>query len=103
MAETADFWGLLTQGGELASLILVSVTLVIAIILAMRARSTRSFQFEMFVWVLVLFFSEIPRIVETIGLADISSIGDAGLLVHTASMVLLTGFVGVRTYKFFKR
>lgn len=102
MTEATDFLSLSTQAGEFISLMLVIGSYAIAILLAVKARSTRSFQFEMFVWVQVLLFSEVPRIAETIGLINLSSIADAGLIVHTVSMVFLAGFVGIRTYKFFK-
>src|SRR5690242_14637522 len=88
---------------EAFSLILVISSFVLITYLAFRAKSIRSFQFEMFLFVLVLAVSEIPRILETLGaLTEGPYYDQVGLEIHSVSMVILTAFIALRVYKFSK-
>jgi hypothetical protein len=91
-----------TMAGEYVSFVLIIAGFIVFLVLGLRTRSRSSFQFQMFLFALFLTASELPRILNTLGLISISSIEDTGLELHTVSMVVLTGFVGYRVYGFFR-
>jgi len=71
--------------------------------LALRTKTLRSFQFEMFVFMLVLVVAEAPRIFETLGVFSGGDYYDlVGLEVHSVSMVVLALFVALRVYNFWR-
>lgn len=88
--------------GEAMSLLLIVASFLMITYLAVRIRTRRSFQFEIFIFSLVLVFSEVPRILDTLRLLDVSSIADLGLGIHTVAMIILTLYVALRTYRFFR-
>jgi hypothetical protein len=102
LSAESELFGLLTDVGEITSLILVTAAFVLFVIMATRSRVIRSFQFQMFLFALILFISEVPRILGTLGFLDLKSIEDLGLTLHTAAMVPLSLFVAYRTYRFLK-
>jgi len=104
MSLSAEFqlFDLLTEGGEFTSLILVTTAFVLFVILATRGRVIHSFQFQMFLFALILFISEVPRILRTLGFLNLKSIEDVGLTLHTIAMVPLSLFVAYRVYRFLK-
>jgi hypothetical protein len=71
--------------------------------LAYRAKTFKSFQFEMFVVLLVLVISEAPKILSDLGLLDVSWFADAGLIIHSLSMVLISLFIAFRAGKYFRQ
>jgi hypothetical protein len=71
--------------------------------LAFRAKTTKSLQFEMFVVLLVLLISETPKILSDLGLVDVSGLADAGLTIHTFSMILLSLFIAFRASRYFRQ
>jgi len=88
---------------ELLSLVLVLASFVIVSYLALRTKTFRSFQFEMFLFMLVLAVSEVPRILETLGLISGGPYYDmVGLEIHSVSMLVLAAFVALRIYGFWK-
>ncbi len=88
---------------EVLSLILIIASLVIIIFLAVRTKTVHSFQFEMFLFMLVLATSETPRILETLGLVTAGPYYDVvGLGIHSVSMVILAAFVALRIYNFWR-
>jgi hypothetical protein len=88
---------------ETLSLALVLLAFIIMTALALRARSTRSLQFQLFVFTAILVAAEIPRILESVGLIVITEpLETGGLLLHTVSMAVLSGFVAHRTYRFLR-
>lgn len=89
-----------TSAGESASLLIISVALVAFLAAGIKVRTLRSFQTEMLVFALVLFAAEVPRILGTLGVIDVSAYQDFGLEVHSASMVVLAVFVAYRVYGF---
>jgi len=93
----------LASAGEIVSLLLIFATFCILAYTAYRSRSTRSFQFEMFIFILILAFAEIPRIFETILGWQMESADFYGLVIHTVSMFVLAFFVISRAYKFMKK
>lgn len=92
-----------TQAGELASLGLILLTLLVLLVAGAKAKTPKSFQFQMLVVAVILFSAEIPRMLSTLGLLDLSSMEDLGLEIHSLSMVVLVGFVAYRTYGFMKK
>ena len=88
---------------EIFSLALIIASLAIISHLALRTKTVRSFQFEMFLFMLVLAASEVPRILETLGIITGGPYYDQlGLEIHSASMVVLTLFVAIRVYNFWR-
>ena len=90
------------QAGETLSLVLVVLVMVTFLALALRARSLRSLQGQMFVVVLIVFAAEVPHILWETGAIDLGWIGDYGLEVHSVSMVLLAVFLAYRIWGFLK-
>ena len=89
-----------TQIGESLSLLLILLVMGLFVIAMARTKTLRSFQFEMFVFAIVLFAAEVPRVLGTLGLVDVNSYEDFGLEVHSVSMVVLVAFVAIRVYGF---
>ncbi len=86
---------------EILSLVLVLASFAIITYLALRTKTFRSFQFELLLFMLVLAASEVPRILQTLGIITGGPYYDQlGLEIHSASMVVLTLFVALRVYNF---
>jgi len=99
----ADFLQALTPFMEGLSLILIIASLAIISYLSFRTRTVRSFQFQMFLFMLVLAVAEAPRILETLGVVTGGPYYDlVGLEIHSVSMVILAAFVGFRIYRFWR-
>ncbi len=98
-AAPADIAG---QAAEIVSLIFIVLSLLVIAFLSYRVKTVKSFQFEMFIIVLVLLLAEVPRMLDTIGLIQTSGVEGIGLLLHTASMIFLAGFILIRVFRFFK-
>jgi len=92
-----------TDIGEYAALLFILVSFIIFLIAARRAGTVKSFQFEMLVFAVVLFSAEIPMTLGDLGIVNLSAIQDIGFELHSASMVLLAGFVAYRVLGFMKR
>lgn len=90
------------QAAETLSLILIVLSLLVVALLSYRVKTVKSFQFEMFIFVLVLSLSEVPRILDSLGFIQTASVEGLGLLLHTASMIFLAGFILIRVFRFFK-
>jgi hypothetical protein len=95
--------GNLTQGGEFVSLLLITTSFILLALAARRVRVLRSFQVEMFIFGIILFASESPHILSTLGLIDISSFEVAGLALRSVSVVFLSGLVAYRIRGFLTR
>jgi hypothetical protein len=91
---------LVTIGGYL-SLILIVVAFCLITLLSMRSSTIRSFQFELFVFVLVLFITELPYILGNLGLLNMLTLEYPGLVFHSVSMGFLSFFILARSYKVF--
>ncbi len=88
---------------EALSLVLVLASFAIVSYLAFRTRTIRSFQFQMFLFMLVLAVAEVPRILETLGVFSGGPYYDLlGLEVHSVSMLVLAAFVALRVYDFWR-
>jgi hypothetical protein len=87
---------------ETVSLVLILLSFVSLLLMASRAKSLRSFQFQMFFWVLVLALAEVPHILDSLQLINLASIEDIGLTIHTVAMILFASFIFYRTFQFFK-
>ena len=97
--QTIDIF---TTGPEFLSLALILASLLIVAFLAYRSKTTKSFQFQMFVVLLVIAAAEVPHMLMSVGLLDLSYIEDFGLFVHTASMIFLVGFISFRVSRLYK-
>ena len=102
MSAESQLFEVLIEGGEVTSLILVTIAFVMLAVMSTRSRTIYSFQFQMFLFGLILFISEVPKILGTLGLIDLASIEDIGLALHTVAMVPLSLFVAYRIYRFLK-
>jgi len=83
--------------------VLIVASFLIITYLALRAKTIRSFQFEMFVVLLVLVLAEIPKILDSLAIINISSIETTGLIIHTVSMVFLSVFILIRASRYLKK
>jgi hypothetical protein len=92
----------IAPAADTLSLVLIVATFLIITYLALRARTIRSFQFEMFVVLLVLVLAEIPKILDSLAIINISSIETTGLIIHTVSMVFLSLFILIRASRYLK-
>jgi hypothetical protein len=93
----------LTQVGEFFSLLLITTSFILLALAARRIRVLRSFQVEMFIFGIILFASESPHILSTLGLIDMSSFQVAGLALRSVSVVFLAGLVAFRIRGFLTR
>ncbi len=89
------------QTAESLSFILIVLSLLVVAFLSYRVKTVKSFQFEMFIFVLVLLLAEVPRILDSLGFIQTASVEGVGLLLHTASMIFLAGFIFIRVFRFF--
>ncbi len=92
---------LVTATGYL-SLALIFIAFGLIAALSMRSRTVSSFQFELYVFVLVVVMAEVPAIAINLGyLPALAQYELDGLIVHSFSMAFLSGFVLWRAYKAF--
>ena len=85
---------------ETFSLLFVVASFLVFTVLILRVKTTRSLQFQLWVFSFVLLISELPRIFETLGLIDIEPLELLGLEIHTISMFAFGLFVAYRAYRF---
>ena len=97
-----DVSGIVATGADWLSLVLIIASFLVVAYLAYRVKAIRSLQFEMFVVLLIITVSEIPKILSNIGIIDISNIETVGLIIHSTAMVFLAGFIGLRVAKYLK-
>ena len=93
---------IIASSSDSISLALILVSTVLMGYLAYRARTVRSFQFQMLVVLLVVAAAESPHILSNVGLINVSGMEEAGLFIHTLSMFFLAFFVALRVTKYFK-
>jgi hypothetical protein len=92
----------LTVAVEIFSLALILASFVVITYLTYRIRSRRTFQFEMFLFTVVLVAAEVPRVLYSLHVIDLDALSTVGLGIHSVSMVILTGFVIIRLNGFFR-
>lgn len=90
----------LAADAELVSLVLIVAAFVVITYLTAKTRSRKSFQFEMFLFSLVLVAAEVPRVLYSLHVIDIDALSTIGLEIHSVSMVIITGFVLFRVRGF---
>ncbi|MDA4121968.1 MAG: hypothetical protein OK456_02160 [Thaumarchaeota archaeon] len=100
MAGVTDLIG---SAADWLSLVLVFASFLVMAFLTYRVKTIRSFQFEMFVVLLVITLSEVPKLLNDIGIINISDIETTGLEIHTVAMVFLAVFVSLRATKYLKK
>jgi len=84
------------------SLVLIFVAFGLIAALSMRSRTVSSFQFGLYVFVLVLVMAEVPGILINLGfLPGLAQYQLDGLIVHSFSMAFLSSFILWRAYKSF--
>ena len=98
-----DITDLVTPGADTLSLLLIIATFLIVAFLAARTKTIRSFQFEIFVVLLVLVLAEIPKLLGDLGIVDISGVETVGLAIHTVSMIFLSVFIFMRAFRYLKK
>ncbi len=92
----------LTVAVEIFSLALILASFLVISYLTYRVRSRRTFQFEMFLFTVVLVAAEVPRVLYSLHVVDLDALSTVGLGIHSLSMVVLTGFVLIRLNGFFR-
>jgi len=85
---------------ELAILAGLLLALGLFVRMAISAGTVRSLQFQLAGFLSIWCVSEIPRVLNSIGVIDLSSISIYGMLVHTVSMLAFTGFIVYRFSRF---
>ena len=98
----SDITDLIGSAADWSSLVLVITAFLVMAFLAYRVKTIRSFQFEMFVVLLVIVLAEVPKILNSLGYIDISNIETTGLIIHTVSMIFLSAFIALRAVKYLK-
>jgi hypothetical protein len=88
---------------EVGILIGVLVSFVLFVRLAILAKTVRSLQFQLALFLSIWTISEIPRVLNSIGAIDLSPIQLYGAMVHTVSMVAFGLFIGYRFSRFVLR
>jgi hypothetical protein len=84
------------------SLALIFIAFGLIATLSMRSRTVSSFQFELYVFVLVVVMAEVPMIAINLGfLPALQQYELDGLVVHSISMAFLSSFVMWRAFKSF--
>ena len=90
------------QAGGYVSLALIFIAFGLIAALSMRSRTTSSFQFELYVFILVVVMAEIPGILINLGyLQALQQYEIDGLIVHSFSMAFISGFILWRATKAF--
>src|SRR5437660_10347849 len=82
---------------EVGILLGVLVALALFVRMALSAGTVKSLQFQLAAFLSVWAISEIPRVLDSIGVINLGSISLYGMIIHTVSMVLFAVFV---TYRF---
>ena len=75
----------------------VLIALFLFLRMALSAGTVKSLQFQLAAFLSVWSLSEIPRVLDSIGVINLESISLYGMMIHTASMVLFAFFI---TYRF---
>ena len=70
--------------------------------LAFKAKSIGSFRFQLSLFMLVWVASEVPHVLQTLGLIDATPYDSFGLAAHMTSMAIFAVFVGARSASFFR-
>lgn len=90
------------NAGGYLSLVLIFVAFGLIAALSMRSRTISSFQFELYVFVLVVVMAEVPAILINLGfLPGLAQYELDGLVVHSISMGFLSTFILWRAYRSF--
>ena len=68
--------------------------------LAIKSKSIGSFRFQLSLFILVWVASEVPYVLQTLGLIDATPYDSFGLAAHMTSMAIFAIFVGIRSANF---
>jgi hypothetical protein len=84
------------------SLALIFLAFGLIATLSMRSRTISSFQFELYIFILVIVLAEVPGILISLGwLQNLEIYALTGLELHSISMAFLSAFVLWRAYRAF--
>ena len=75
----------------------VLVALFLFLRMAVSAGTVRSLQFQLAAFLAVWSLSEIPRVLDSIGVINLAPFSLYGMMIHTVSMILFGFFI---TYRF---
>jgi len=70
--------------------------------LAFKAKSIGGFRFQLSLFMLVWVASEVPHVLQTLGLIDATPYDSFGLAAHMTSMAIFAIFVGSRSANFLR-
>ncbi len=74
---------------------------ILFLALALRHRSPRSLQLQFSIAFLIWAATEVPRVIETVGVANFSAYDELGLQFHFLSMFVIAAFIVVRSRALF--
>jgi hypothetical protein len=86
----------LAVAAEIFSLVLIVLAFFVITYLTAKTRNRKTFQFEMFIFTVVLVAAEIPRTLYSLHIIDLDALSTFGLGIHSVSMLILVGFVALR-------
>ncbi len=84
---------------EISSLILILLAFALFFRLAVRSKSVRTLQFDLFLFALVLVVSEVPHVLISLGLINMELYATPGLVIHTFAMGLVSVAITHRVYR----
>ena len=70
--------------------------------LAVRAKNTGSFRFQLSIFMLIWVMAEIPKVASTLGLLSTAGFGLYGLTFHMVSMFAFALFIGAKSFVFLR-
>ena len=70
--------------------------------LAIKAKGTGSFRFQLSIFMLIWVMAEIPRVANSLGIISTAGFGLYGLAFHMISMFTFALFVGAKSYLFLR-
>ncbi len=90
----------LIQAAETFTLIGVLLAFLLFARLAVKAKSTGQFRFQLSIFMLIWVVAETPHIMSSLGLLSTAGFETFGLTFHMLSMAAFAFFVGAKSYRF---
>ena len=91
---------ILTTVMEFYTLFVILASAVVFALLALKAKSTGSFRFQLSAFIPIWALAEIVYVGSDLGLVTVGNVDNIGLAFHFASMAAFAIFVGARSFKF---
>ena len=70
--------------------------------LALKAKNTGSFRFQLSIFMLIWLMAEIPKVANTLGIISTAGFGLYGLTFHMVSMFAFAFFIGAKSFLFIR-